>query len=185
MSEHVLKTIEMVRGQIADLEAQVAEQKRMVNSLCTLIGVPSQYIDVQVNAPTACGAARRDEFYRQPLATVARAILERRRAVNLGAASIDVLFAAMVDGGFEFTGTSDANSKRALAIALSKNTQTFHRLPNGDYGLADWYGAAPRPRGPRIVGATPDGKPADPRPASETEADAVEQEEAAVSAKPR
>ena len=28
---------------------------------------------------------------------------------------------------------------RNLSISLAKNTQTFTRLPNGTFGLAEWY----------------------------------------------
>jgi len=31
---------------------------------------------------------------------------------------------------------------RRLAISLAKSSKTFHRLPNGTFGLTAWYDAA-------------------------------------------
>lgn len=48
-----------------------------------------------------------------------------------------------------FIGTRDEeNAKRGLRVSLTKNSVTFHKLPNGKYGLLDWYPGAKtkRPR---------------------------------------
>ena len=38
MSQHVTETIAMVQEQVRQLEAELAEKRRMVNSLCGLVG---------------------------------------------------------------------------------------------------------------------------------------------------
>lgn len=51
------------------------------------------------------------------------------------------IYKVMKDGGFLFEAKNDANAQRGLHIAMAKNTTTFHRLPNGNYGLREWYPA--------------------------------------------
>jgi hypothetical protein len=65
--------------------------------------------------------------------------LERRAAADLGAASVDIIFAGMQAGGYLFDAKNDGTARRSLSISLAKNTSTFHRLPNGDFGLLEWY----------------------------------------------
>src|SRR5437870_4241241 len=131
--EHVERTIELVQGQIRDLESDLAEKKRMVNSLCKLIG--REPIFTSVESANAGTVLRSDEFYGKALTGVARTVLERRDAAGLGAASVDALYADLVRGGFQFDAKNEGNAKRSLAITLAKNSYLFHRLPNGDWGL--------------------------------------------------
>jgi hypothetical protein len=139
--EHVEKTIELVQQQVRDLEADLAEKKRMVNSLCKLIGREPIFINVE---PAHAGTVlRTDEFYGKSLTSVARTVLERRDAAGLGAASVDALYADLLRGGFQFDAKNDATAKRSLAISLAKNSYLFHRLPNGDWGLVNWYDKLP------------------------------------------
>lgn len=135
--EHVDRTIELVQGQIRDLERALAEKKKIVNSLCGLIDRDPVYANVE---PSAAGTVlRTDEFYNRPLASVVRTILERRALANLGAASIDAIYADMIRGGFLFDAKNDGTAKRSLATSLAKSTYLFHKLPNGDFGLTNWY----------------------------------------------
>jgi hypothetical protein len=164
-NEHVTKTIELVQGQIHDLENELAQKKRTVNDLCALIGQPPVYADA-TPGPSGMIKVRSDEFYGKRLATVVRSILERRASANLGAASLDDIFDTMQRGGFAFASSSDANSKRALAISLVKNTVTFIRLPNGDFGLVEWYPDVPKPRAAN--GGDKDTDKPDDKPAAQT-----------------
>lgn len=138
MSEHVERTIEMVQKQVRDAERDLSEKKRMVNTLCGLIGRPPLYADAE-RAATESVDIRSDEFYGQPLATVVRRVLEKRKAANLGAATAPEIFEAMKAGGYDFGKTGDANSKRNLRISLTKNSAIFHRLPGNRYGMLTWY----------------------------------------------
>jgi hypothetical protein len=60
--------------------------------------------------------------------------------------SLDDLYAAMLKGGFKFEAKSDVTAKRALAVALSKNT-AFTKLPNDDIGLSEWYALPGKKKG--------------------------------------
>jgi len=86
MSEHVERTLEMVVGQIADLQRQLSEKKKIANGLCQLAGHPPMFEDEE--AVTTGTALRPDEFYGRPLATVVQEVLERRRRSGLGAATV-------------------------------------------------------------------------------------------------
>jgi hypothetical protein len=141
----VERTIEMVQGQVRDLERDLAEKKRMVNGLCKLIGREPIYANVE---STHVGTVlRTDEFYGKALTSVARTVLERRDAAGLGAASVDALYSDLVRGGFQFDAKTEAFAKRSLAISLAKNSYLFHRLPNGDWGLVSWYDKIPKKSG--------------------------------------
>ena len=131
----VSRTIEMVQAQVLALEQQVAEKKRMVNSLCGLIGRTPVYANTEPERGIAVGI-RHDEFYGKPLASAVRSILEKRNAAGLSAATLYEIFDAMKQGGFRFNAKNDGTARRSLAISLAKNTVTFHKLPNGTIGLA-------------------------------------------------
>jgi hypothetical protein len=133
----------MVQSQILNLEQQLAEKKRMVNGLCALIGRSHVYANTE---PTAVSVGiRSDEFYGKPLASAVRSILEKRAAAGLGAATLDEIFDGMQQGGYRFDAKNDGTARRALSISLAKNTVTFHKLPNGNIGLTEWYPEA-KPR---------------------------------------
>lgn len=91
---------------------------------------------------------RSDQFYGQPLAAAIRTILEMRRKQERGPATVNEIYGALIEGGFAFDTRNDENAKRGLRVSLTKNSVTFHKLPNGKYGLLDWYPGAKtkRPR---------------------------------------
>ena len=137
MSEHVTKTIELVQGQIRDLEQQLLEKKRMVNSLCGLAGLQMVYAGSDLDSAPQNQSIRHDQFYGKKLVTAAREALISRR--HLGAATAQEIFELLRDGGFHFQTKNDDYAKRGLYQSLTKNSKVFHRLPNGRYGLLEWY----------------------------------------------
>jgi hypothetical protein len=138
MSEHVERTIEMVQGQIAQLEQQLLEKKRMVNSLCHLAGKPAVYEVEELAGPTLA-SIRPDQFYGKTLTDAAREIFERRKRAGLGATAVSEIYDVLVDGGYHFQAKNEANAKRTLYQILGKQPDIFHRLPSGHYGLREWY----------------------------------------------
>ena len=64
-----------------------------------------------------------------------------RKAMNMGPASVAEIYEALKSGGYQFDATNEDYAKRGVRHSLSKNTQTFHKLPNGDFGLIEWYPA--------------------------------------------
>ena len=146
-NDHVLKTIEMVQAQVRELEQQLAEKKRVANDLCKLAGQSPCYSDAELVSGGVTTSIRSDEFYGKALASVVHQILEKRAAAGLWAASVNDIYDAMKAGGYLFTAKSDENAKRGLYISLGKNTTTFHKLPNGNYGLLAWYPEAKKENG--------------------------------------
>ena len=76
------------------------------------------------------------------------------------------------DGGFDFKplGWTEAARIRNIAISLAKNPKIFHKLPNGTWGLTEWY---PGVAGPKSKPTAPATEP------SATETPAGQEEEVA------
>jgi len=152
MSEHVEKTIEIFQAQIHGLESDLTEKKRLVNQLCAAIG--QQPIYANVDSVSGARALRPDEFYGQPLATAIRMVMERRRAMGLGSGSVTDIYDVLVEGGYKFDTKNEENAKRGLYSTLTKSSTTFHKLPNGSYGLLEWYPNAKEGKAPKVANGT-------------------------------
>lgn len=139
MSDHVQKTIDDAQKKLRQLEEEVTKTKRFINQACEFAGLTILYPDADDTKQSSIFAIRPDQFYGKGISTAAREYLDLRRSANLGAASLDEVFAALKQGGFKFDGDDEVAQKRGLAISLSKNTSIFHKLPNGSIGLLAWY----------------------------------------------
>ncbi|MGX9572540.1 hypothetical protein [Mesorhizobium sp. f-mel] len=131
--------IQRLVADIDEVEATLLNKKRMVNQLCDYAGRPHMYADAQLIVGAGAGLIRPDQFYGQPLASAIRFYLEMRFARGQGAATVREIFDALKQGGFKFETKDDANAERGLRQSLTKNSVTFHKLPNGTYGLLEWY----------------------------------------------
>jgi hypothetical protein len=135
MSEHVQLTLADVLNEIANLEAQLTEKKKLANLLYKMNGENAAFQNVDGSA----ASIRPDEFYGRPLATAVEEVLVRRKRVGLGAATVSEIYEVLKQGGFHFNTKNDENAKRNLYDKLAKNPK-FHRLPNSStYGLTAWY----------------------------------------------
>lgn len=120
-------------------EEKLNGHKRTANSLCALAGKPLLYPDVDnASKSVRIGNIQPDQYYGQPLATAMRAILEMRKAVGRGPATVREIYDTLIQGGFKFE-AKDENALRGLRQSLTKNSAVFHKLPNGSYGLLEWY----------------------------------------------
>ncbi len=137
--EHIRETIATFVAELRTKEAEVVATKKLINTLCLKVGDQPMFTGVDEPADGAGVTFRNDEFYGQPLSSVVRLVLEARKRANQGAASVAELYDAMEAGGYNFGSEDVENAKRGLRISLTKNSQTFHKLPNGRYGLRDWY----------------------------------------------
>jgi hypothetical protein len=151
MSDHVRQTIADLQFKLKEQEAAVVDTKRLINNLCGLLNEPSLYLDLSVTEGPSL-SIQSDQFYGQPLAASIREILEMRRTLKQGPATVNEIFTALETRGYKFETKNEENSKRSLRISLSKNTAAFHKLPNGKYGLLEWYPSA-KPAKPRDVNA--------------------------------
>ncbi len=144
---------------LTDIEADekaLLEKKRMVNQLCGYDQRPPHFPDAEAADSISVSAIRPDQFYGQPLATVIRQYLEMRKVSGVGAAAVREIYEALKSGGFKFE-AKDENAVRGLRQSLTKNSATFHKLPNGTYGLREWYPNAKAPKTePQDIGAEPE-----------------------------
>lgn len=141
MSGEFDAAINKLNDDIAEKENEVRELKRTVNRLSRYAGRADPYPDADeaATASRSVGSIRPDQFYGQPLASAIREYLEMRRNSGLGAAKVREIFDALKQGGFKFETKDDTNAERGLRQSLTKNSVTFHKLPNNTYGLLEWY----------------------------------------------
>ena len=64
----------------------------------------------------------------------------------MGPASVSEIYEAMLAGGYEFEAKDADNAKRGLRISLTKSSATFTKLPQGKYGLREWYPTVKDPK---------------------------------------
>lgn len=141
MSEEGDRLIAKAQEKIRGLEREAIKTKEFINQLCEFEGLEPLYKDVGSPSTLASGSIRSDQFYGRPLATVVREILLMRRDAGQSAASVNDIYAKLVEGGYKFDAANEDNAKRSLRISLTKNP-AFHKIPNGDYGLSEWYPTA-------------------------------------------
>jgi hypothetical protein len=138
MTKTLDQAIDEIVADIGKLEGQIREKKTTVNTLCGVAGRDAIY---QLDEPEqqVPNRIRPDQFYGQPLASAVRTILEMRKQQNLGAATNNDIYEALMMGGYTFNTKTDDVARASLRNSLSKNTVTFHKLPNGRFGLLTWY----------------------------------------------
>jgi hypothetical protein len=155
MTKTLDQAIEELVAEIATAESSIRDKKKTVNTLCGVAGRDDLYVldTAEVAVPTRI---RPDQFYGQALATAVRTILEMRKAQNLGAATVKEIFEALTAGGYTFNTKSDDVAHASLRNSLSKNTTTFHKLPNGRFGMLSWYPNARPARAASSNGGTTD-----------------------------
>jgi hypothetical protein len=135
--------LEAKMEEIVALQAKLAEEQRFANMLATMAGETAPFENVESPAAVASAAIRSDQFanYGAP-SEAARAFLSWR-GQSKGSASLEVIFDALEKGGFIF-GSTKNDAKGGLRIAMGKDS-LVHRLPNGTYGLREWYPNARKP----------------------------------------
>jgi hypothetical protein len=131
--------IDMLRTQIADVERDTAERKKLVNTMCRAINKPALYRDEELSVQPVVDE---EQFYGITLADALVESLRWRRAAGLGAPTVDELMELLKRGGFNSKST-EGNFRRAILATLRKDSQ-FHKLPRGRYGMAAWYPNATR-----------------------------------------
>lgn len=140
MTDAFAPAIAALQSDLLDLERKARELKNTINVLCSHAGMQEMYpnVDNEVGA-ISIGSIKADTFYGKVIGTAAREYLEMRKAANLGPATPRDIYDALVQGGFQFDTKSEQVALVSLRSNLRKNSRTFHKLPNGQYGLLAWY----------------------------------------------
>ena len=136
MDEKLNAAVGVLLEQLKVQEKEVADTKRTINALLRRMGQEPIFQDTLPDSIYNV-KARPDEYYGKPFATAAQMYLQRRKQAVPG----EQILEGLKDGGFDFDaqGWKENDRLRSLAISLAKNTKVFHRLPNGTFGLAEWY----------------------------------------------
>lgn len=142
--ERYKAAVDAAVDEVNALLASVVDKKKLANTLAQLAGIEPPFADVELSAVASGGklTLRPDQFANFPKpAAAARAFLEMRGEAK-GATTVDVIYDALVAGGFAFTSIKN-DPKGGLRIALGKD-EKVRRLPNDTYGLWEWYPQAKR-----------------------------------------
>lgn len=139
MKEALLPAIDALGVTLAEQEKKVAETKRLINLLCEQAGMPPRYAEVDSGSKVSIGSIRPDTFYGKVLHSAVREYLDMRKGANLGPAETREIYDALVQGGFQFEAADANNAMTGIRAMMRKNSGTFHRLPNGAWGMASWY----------------------------------------------
>ncbi len=123
-------------AEVETKEQDVVSLKRIINDLRVRSGDAPLYDAQDLDRGSGPSTIKDDQFYGRKLATVVKEVLSLKGS----ACKVTEIYNTLVEGGFKFDTKNDDNAKRSLRISLSKNP-AFHRLPNGSYGLLDWYPA--------------------------------------------
>lgn len=138
MDDRISPAIEALQQRLQQQLLDVSETKKAINMLCKATGQEPMYRDVEPEA-VGGGSSRRDRYYGRPLSTVAQEFLEARKEACMP----DEIFEGLRAGAFDFKaqgwGGNEKDWIRNLSISLAKNTKSFHRLPNGAFGVITWY----------------------------------------------
>ncbi|MCA9094420.1 MAG: hypothetical protein KDA68_13105 [Planctomycetaceae bacterium] len=139
MAQNVDQTIADLQQHLLELEDQVADVKKTINSLCRFAGQSPLYAEADMRSAASLTNLNGDEYYGKLLGTVLRLILESRKATGKGPATVAEIYDQMIAGGYQFDTKNSENAKKTVRVALSKASHTFHRLPSGKFGLLEWY----------------------------------------------
>ena len=134
MSKRLSGAIEELELQLQEQMLEVANTKKLINSLLKRMNEQPRYNDV---ATEGVGSMRADEYYGKTVTVAVQMYLERRHQ----ALSVEDITRGLTQGGFDFKGMNWSENAyiRNIAISLSKNPTMFHKLPNGTWGLTPWY----------------------------------------------
>lgn len=157
--------IELLVAQITELEQKANAYRASVNVLCEKDGVPPMFPDVGgggggVRSPVreASGEPvqiKPDAFYGRPQQTAVRELLALRYAAGTGPAKPAEILEGLRAGGYQVEAKTDEVALVGLRAMLRKRTAVFHKLPNGTWGLREWYPNVKHPKESAEKGVPP------------------------------
>jgi hypothetical protein len=159
MAQNLNPAVELLVAQIDELERKANAYKASVNVLCEKDGLPPMFPDDgggggrRLNgqgshepSATAPTSIKHDAFYGKPQQTAVRELFAIRRAAGNGAAKPAEILEGLKAGGYVVEAKSDDIALVGLRAMLRKRNTIFHKLPNGTWGLKEWYPAVKQPK---------------------------------------
>jgi hypothetical protein len=139
MNDHIVQTITDLEKKVAEYEGHALRVKTTINELCVMADLPPRYAAAALEKSSGGGfAIRSDQFHARPLATIVREYLDMRKRADIGPATLEEIFDALAQGGYESQAKDERIARIALNNALTKNP-VFYKLPNKRWGLLEWY----------------------------------------------
>ena len=139
MADHVMQTIVELQDKLKEQEKAVIKTKELINLLCEQTGKPAIYKDAELEASAVQLTIKDDQFYGRSLAGSMKEILNIRKAADIGPATPREIYDDLVKGGYLFNTDVVVNRLTGVRVSLRKSSSIFHKLPNGKYGLLEWY----------------------------------------------
>ncbi len=133
MSKQIyMNAVTELNKDIKELQEAINKKKQAVNVMYESMGEQPLYEiegEEKIN-----NIIRADQFYGRPFAVVVAEYLKIRKQ----ACNAQEITDGLRKGGYDFPWKTD-DHLRMVAISLSKNSQSFHKLPNSTFGLLSWY----------------------------------------------
>jgi hypothetical protein len=149
---------------IEALEVRVSDMERKANALIEVIndlrkedGLPPRQPGggagaglsgaTHGNGTGKLASIKSDTFFGKKMQTAIREYLNMRRASNGdGPAAPREIYDAITAGGYQFEAKEEHTALVGLRALMRKRTAFFIKMPNGKYGLTEWYPDARKPR---------------------------------------
>lgn len=150
-----MSTKDEIEGLIENHMQKIRSLKMAANALADAKNEPLPYPDFETEGDAAGLRVRPDQFYQCTApATAAKEYLQLRGRQR-GPATLDEIYRALVEGGYDKFEGHEESIKRNLQIALGKH-RAIRKLPSGQhFGLSAWYPKA-KTTSPGAVDAPPD-----------------------------
>lgn len=145
--------VDSMMDEIEKVERDLLEMKRAANTFARRAGVEEPYPEAN-DERIRIARVRPDQFFGSPAPSTAARDFLLWRGRERGSAPLEEIHAALKAGGYDFGVRSDADARSNLKTALSKDGQIY-KLPNGTYGLRDWYNLRPEDTPKRKVRRPP------------------------------
>lgn len=141
MSNDYATAIAALERSLKQVERKANDIRSAINTLCEEAGLEPKYPNLGRSAEQDAVDTKiqPDTFYGKKQSTAMRMYLDMRRAQGIGPATPREIFEALKTGGYQFETKNETTALIGMRALLRKNTTTFHKLPNGSYGLLTWY----------------------------------------------
>lgn len=130
-----MDAVSKIQKDIDNLQLEIKRKKQAINVLYESMGEQTPYeIEGEIKTEQSILSIRPDQFYGKNFSNAAAEYL---RMKNHACSAADIM-EGLQRGGFDFT-WKEKDRLRNVAISLSKNSKSIHRLPNNTFGLFEWY----------------------------------------------
>jgi hypothetical protein len=144
-NERLERMLKDALDEIDEAESKIRPLRETANMIAAQLGEAPPFPELDKGRPQGRGLRLKpDQFaHHSAPSPAAREFLEWRKQHGGGAAALDEVYQALVEGGYPFEGRDGSAIKAGLKIALAKDKKV-EELSNGHYGMRAWYGRKDR-----------------------------------------